>query len=136
RRARCSSARATGYLARRLLRQASEAGALQLAGRHRVQQRAQLGAALLPKRRLEPGLGFEPAVNGGAEALSPGIGQANFAAAAVGAARDDRYKPLALERLQIPAERRAIHDEVGGERADRHRSETAQFRQDRELRRA
>jgi hypothetical protein len=47
-----------------------------------------------------------------------------------------RSEPLPPERLQIAAERRAIHDELGGKGADRHRPEAAQSRQDRKLHRA
>src|SRR5215472_12257522 len=110
--------------------------ALQLAGRDRMQYLAQFRAALCAEDRLEPGLGFDPAFDGGPEALGSGLGQPDFPAAAVAASGDDRDEPLALERLEIAAERCTIHDKIRGECADRHRPEAAQPGQDRELRRA
>ena len=79
-------------LARRFSRLTAGLRDLQLADRDRVQQRAQLGAALLPEYRLKPRLSFHPAFDRGAEPRGPGIGQANLPAPPIGASLDDGHK--------------------------------------------
>ena len=63
----------------------------------------------------------------------PGIGQAQLAAAAVGGGGDDLDQPVALQRQDVAAERRAIHDQQTRERVDRHRTLAPQPAQYREL---
>jgi hypothetical protein len=56
-------------------------------------------ASLFSENRLEPGLRFHPALDGGAEPLGPGIGQMNLPTPAIGASLYDGYEPITLERL-------------------------------------
>src|SRR5262249_37718541 len=74
-----------------------------------------------------------PARAGCSQPRRAGLGQTQYLAPSVAAARHDVDQSFALERQDIAAERGSIHDQGFGQGIDRHRSREPQPYQDRKL---
>src|SRR5258707_11689346 len=102
----------------------------EVARRDRVQDRAKLRGALATEHRLEPRLRLCPVLGGRTQPRGAGIGHVQLLAAAVGAPFRYGDEFLALERQDVPPQRRPIPYEVAGERVDRRRPHRLQLRLD------
>src|SRR5258705_2390743 len=85
---------------------------------------------------LETLLRPRPVFLGGPKTRVASLGQPQYLTAPVGRIRLDRDQAVALQRPDIAAKRRTIHNQLGGKRIDRHRALTLKPREDPVLDRA
>src|SRR3954451_15379860 len=81
----------------------------------------------------EPGLRLLPEGLGVSELAHSGRGDGEGAAAAVGRVHADSDETVALERTQVPSQRRPVHAQLGRERLDASGTGPMQYAQEREL---
>jgi len=87
-----------------------------------VQEGAHVGGALRSERLLELPLRFHPSLHPRLKTGFAGRGHPQLFAPAIAAAPLDDDQAVALQRQDIPSERRPIHDPIPGKNVDRHRS--------------
>src|SRR5690242_11467872 len=87
-------------------------GARKVDHRDDVKKLAQLGGALGAENGIEPLLRLAPCAGRGAQSFEAGFGQTNLLAAVIAAAGCNRNEPLALQRPNVTAKRRPVHDHL------------------------